>query len=581
MILVCVFVIALYGVLLHLSQTKAMKSGVEVLGGKVLTQANLHLERYLSSYNQSLLLLSYSREMVDFMALTREDRTQHYSLSRALQAEYIQPFFSYFPELEAIILTNAQGSRMTFSRRFGLQETVYDSYIDSLIVSDAGSPLSYASGLVPYFELQGETVQSAVIHIWNHLEAKELRGMIQFDVSMNPALEILKNMELGERGSGMVVDSDFRIVAHSDSQLLGEHIPEEMIRHMQEKEGKFNLDGNKELIMYDSLEGTSWKTVVGVTYEELAPVLGSITKVTIVIAAISLFFSVVLSQLAASRFTKRIHLLRKGISLTEKGRWEKRVDIRGEDEIAELNLAFNRMLDSLDNTVNHLADTRLKHREATMSALQSQIDSHFLYNTLETISSRAYLAGEHDIEEVVVSLAEMLRYSADFRHSVVSVRDELEQLANYMEIMMYRYGERIEYTITFDPACEGATCLKSIIQPLAENSIKHGLEEGIERIHIKISVFQPEQGMLCIEVVDNGTGYPIEVLHRLQRQMRISPQDYRNAEGQVGLMNVHRRVQVYYSEEKRAGLYLENQEHAGGASARILFPYQSSVVKGA
>src|SRR5690606_3102909 len=127
-------------------------------------------------------------------------------------------------------------------------------------------------------------------------------------------------------------------------------------------------------------------------------------------------------------------------------------------------------------------------QQAVLRSLQAQINSHFLYNALESINSMAYLARHHQIERTALALAEMLRYTSEYTQTVVGMMEEVHHAVHYVEIMQIRYPSEIDFEYEVDDESRQAVCPKAIIQPIIENSIKHGLEKTGKHLILRLSV---------------------------------------------------------------------------------------------
>ena len=197
-------------------------------------------------------------------------------------------------------------------------------------------------------------------------------------------------------------------------------------------------------------------------------------------------------------------------------------------------------------------ELQISLNRARFQNLQSQINPHFLYNSLETIRGLALLDGADQAANMASALGKYFRYNISFKVDVVNIGDEIENIRNYFLIQQYRFSDRFHLVIDFDEEDEnimGYPLPKMTIQPLVENAIFHGLEKVVKGGMVTIRI-TPEAGELSIHVIDNGAGIPTDLLHEINESL------YENREmthagmpeesNRVGLFNIHQRIRSLY-----------------------------------
>lgn len=202
-------------------------------------------------------------------------------------------------------------------------------------------------------------------------------------------------------------------------------------------------------------------------------------------------------------------------------------------------------------------------KQAELNALQSQINPHFLYNTLESIRGQALIEGNDEIAKMMEALASFFRYSISRKGNLVTLRDELTNIQNYMTIQRYRFNNRFSLEIFIDEEDEAAydyLIPRLIIQPVVENAIFHGLKECLEGGKVEIEVIVTEK-TLIITVSDNGQGMDAKELQLINARNK-SPERYlkeSRRESQVStgiaLPNIHKRIQLLFGEEYGIQVY--------------------------
>ncbi|MDR0455481.1 MAG: sensor histidine kinase [Treponema sp.] len=212
-------------------------------------------------------------------------------------------------------------------------------------------------------------------------------------------------------------------------------------------------------------------------------------------------------------------------------------------------------------------------KEMQLKILSSQINPHFLYNTLETIRMMALGKKETTIAATIKMLSQLLRQSLSANDKTIPLEKELELVRNYLAIQKLRFSNRMDYSLDTEPGLGGCSILPLLVQPLVENSLIHGLETKPEGGYIRISV-KPKDKTLCIDVSDNGTGMEPEYLEKLRGEL-VSGEDA--ADGRIGLVNVNRRIKLYYG----PGFGLSLSENTGkGIKVNMIIPLVRENVSG-
>ncbi|NOU90558.1 HAMP domain-containing protein [Paenibacillus sp. LMG 31460] len=571
-------VVSSIGLVSYMKTSAMVKHDVQRLSNQVLKQASLNLERYFLSYSQGFLLISVAPDLEKWLQLDKSQGLDSYLLFQSIMEAYGQPFFFQHPEILSITLYNENGNEINRTVKYGFNKD-YKFYVSDLETFREADNFTFDVGFSNnYVDTNGKMMAIPVITMVKKLRYGKNTGFLKIDIDLEPALKIINELEFGDSGYGLISDNEGRILLHPDQMMIGERLPRDILNQMNnKKDGAFFREDSGEFVLFDSVQPTNWKTIVVVPYHEFARSIFLIREITIVIAVVALLVSILFAVGISSSFTKRIAKLRKMIKTTVRGEFETRVEIEGTDEIAELGVAYNSMLRDLQSTVHALAESKLIQQRAILSALQSQIDSHFLYNTLESINSLANLAGHTDIEETTIALSKMLRYTSDYKSTVVPMKDEIQHLNNYLNIMKIRLGDDFEFEISFHPRCENAYGLKAVMQPIVENSMKHGDVLDVPlRIKIVIDLFLT-QGIeyMKVKIIDNGKGFAEDKMQWINSQIkRINLSPLHHEYSNVGLLNTHFRLKMYYQDDSNAGITLSNRIDSTGAVVEVLFPLQ-------
>lgn len=247
------------------------------------------------------------------------------------------------------------------------------------------------------------------------------------------------------------------------------------------------------------------------------------------------------------------------------------VSTHRDQEIYELEQVFNALMLRLRQSAANELSLREGALQAQLSALQTQINPHFIYNTLNIISAKAMESGNFDIIEICDQFAQMLRYSTDTRSQAATLTEEIENARNYLMLAKARYEDNLEFTIDVPTELGNLSMPKLTLQPIVENALTHGFNGRNVMRRLSVTGRQ-EQGLLLLEIRDNGTGFSPEMLQSLRSriaEIREGSASIQLTGRHIGLFNTCLRLH-YYS-KGTMGISLRND---GGAVVTITVPCQ-------
>lgn len=249
-------------------------------------------------------------------------------------------------------------------------------------------------------------------------------------------------------------------------------------------------------------------------------------------------------------FSRRVGRFRAQMQKAAEGNFELEAKLGGNDEISQLYdylstmiYRIQRLLAEVYQEKIHAERLKTSQKDAEFKMLTSQINPHFLYNTLETIRMKARINKQYEIEELVKMLGKILRSSIQAGEKDMTIREEVELVEYYLKIQQYRFGERIQYQIYMEEGIEEQKILPLLIQPIAENCIIHGLEGSTRVGHIDICVKRCADDVL-VTVTDDGSGIGEEKLEGIRRELKSS----RTKGEHIGICNVNQRVRLRYGD---------------------------------
>lgn len=325
--------------------------------------------------------------------------------------------------------------------------------------------------------------------------------------------------------------------------------------------------GKQEYVMtcetIDLAESQDYLQVVSLrAYADILHEVNRKNAQSIVIFAISVIVSVSVILGFSHSFSSRVERFRTQMQRAAEGNFELEESIGGSDEISSLYGYLGTMIGEIQRLLSeiyreklHAERLTIQQKDAEFKMLASQINPHFLYNTLETIRMRARRSKQGDIEEIVKMLAKIMRSYIQVGGTEASIRSEIELVEYYLKIQQYRFEERIHYQIEIDPELLEYKILPLVMQPVVENSIIHGLERKEGDGSITITIHEKD-GKVIISIRDDGMGIPADKLESMRRNLNRYDEKGRH----IGVANVHQRVKSKYGDAY--GVEIESVEGA-------------------
>ena len=395
-------------------------------------------------------------------------------------------------------------------------------------------------------------------------------GVMLVDMNFSGIEQICKGVDLGENGYIYLIDRNGEIIYHPRQQLIYSNLIYENNKqasnysdgnHMETFEGKGRL------ITVKTVGYTGWKLVAVTQMAEITANYDQIRIFALFVVCFAVFLLISVNTFLSSRIATPIKRLEKSVKEIEAGNLETvNIAIGGSYEVQHLGKTIRKMVSQMRRLMDDIVLEQESKRKSELDALQSQINPHFLYNTLDSIIWMIENERYDGAVTMVTALARLFRISLSKGKNIISVADELEHVRNYLTIQKIRYKNKFDFTVDAEPDTLQCATIKLIVQPLVENSIYHGMEfmggDGEIRIH---SYKKGED--LYIDVEDNGLGMTPEQVESLLGDE--PPVKQRGKGSGIGLRNVRERIQLYFGKEYGIEIFSEPDE---GTTCRIHLP---------
>ena len=282
-------------------------------------------------------------------------------------------------------------------------------------------------------------------------------------------------------------------------------------------------------------------------------ILSRSTPLWVIVLALDILMILLFSR----RLTRRISRLVKSVRGVTADSSRSTVILEGKDEIAELSRHIKGMTDHINTLAQNVYESELQVKDAQIHALQSQINPHFLFNFLQAINTSALKNKAYDTSDMIVRYARLIRQSLAWHSSVITLGEELELARDYLQMQKERFSDRFVYSIEIGQAYYRLPVPKFCIQPLVENAVIHGGQDG-RKVSVRIS-FHETHDSLQLTVSDTGMGIEAQKLAHIRKALQSETLSEEDAH--IGILNVHRRIRLLYGDQY--GVSITSEEEKG------------------
>lgn len=409
------------------------------------------------------------------------------------------------------------------------------------------------------------------------LEYAHEPGMVFFKMEDGFLRDIMgMNQELTDEAAVGVVDRKGQICMSSapDDFGEGERMTDGAVKRIAETDetGLF-LAGEKVNggVLSAYRDGDSGLAVFSfvpdrVLNEGLIPIFVVLAGIYLLVAAVAVILSIYFSR----RFTKPIQVINDAMTEFDGNNFDRTIDLHTGTELDEIGRSYNKMLDNIHRLLEEIKEQERELRTTELNMLISQINPHFLYNTLDTIYMLARINKEETTMRMIQALSKYLRLSLSKGSEIVSVDDELENVKSYMEIQQIRNQSLFTYEIDCRADASETYVLKLILQPLVENAVKYGFQDIFEGGRIRI-VVKKEGGDLYLTVSNNGTPIDPSMMEKINSMNEMPVSELKNCfpdkKHGYGVVNILTRLRLKYGDG--AAFYCEAQEEGTTCTIKI------------
>ena len=393
-------------------------------------------------------------------------------------------------------------------------------YTETERVGKDGTPVKYLSILKPiYLAASGK-----------------LAGFLEINYGVETLLAFLSGPEPRDQNHFLLIDGDGNILMNNAPDTPSPSKAELLDQTMSSTVARLSI--GKFLIQRSSIGKTGWSLLCLTPFSQINEQATHQMPVLIVFVFVSIVLSILFAIIFSNLLTKPILNLNESMEKVGRGDLTVRVDVRSQDEIGKMGLQFNRMLTRMSALINQITREKLARRESQLLALQAQINPHFLYNTLASISTLISIGMDEEAQDMIRELEIFYKTSLSGGENVIPLRNELQNVENYIKIVRFRYDNSFEYSIECPEELMDYKITKLTLQPIVENSIHHGFRQHL--VPGDLNIRAEKQGDdLVIRIRDNGPGIPAGTEQKIKTRSNAG----------YGLFNVDERIKLYFGQE--------------------------------
>lgn len=563
--------IMLMGYLSYHKANEIISSKVSQVAWQTVQQANRRLELIMNEYdNRSLLIFGNKEVQKGILGEYRDSYDQSYNNQQI--GKFLSNLVNVKNDTLNIYILGERSASYRFTNT-GFTELPMISKVEA--EQDWYKQIKAANGQVVWYGIRTPLYKST-----SDQDNKPVfvmgRSLKNFDnlnqtlgvliMEFNPELiqQFLSEVDFQAQGTTYIVNQNDTVVADSDGSLsmrpAGLNLPQSSSGYLTDK-----VDGKELMVVYDQLKINDWKLVGMAPIQNLVSDSRKIAYYTVYLVIGFSVVAIALAFLFAKQMHKPVRMLLWSMRRAREGDFDIQITNERNDEFGMLYHSFNTMVTRIKDLIDEVYIQKLLKKETQLKMMASQINAHFLYNTLDSIHwiSRIYKVDE--ISTMIFGLSKYLRISLSEGNDFVTVQESAELLESYLSIQKVRYQDKFTVNMYIDSAMLNHKVLKFVFQPLVENAIYHGLENKRGKGRLDIS-WKMDGQILHFVVEDDGIGIHPDKMAELTAMMASEEWE---GEHNFALRNIHSQIQLTYGKEY--GLSIESKQ-GSGTKVKLVLP---------
>ncbi len=371
--------------------------------------------------------------------------------------------------------------------------------------------------------------------------------------------EVCENMKISQNHRIIILHDDYVIYDTQEENIASVASKDILKIDWNTPDNEKTIQINDQKYMSSSLlsDYSGWRMISLIPHEEMFHDLKSKKNTTLFVITLLIAVSLLLVFLVSSQIVRPLKKLASLMKYAENGDFNIKINVSSKDEIGTLAQSFNSMTSKINSLIHEVYVEQIRQSELELQMLQSQINPHFIYNTLESISMMATIHDDDTTSDMAANLGSILRYGINKTKEEVTVKEELDNLEKYIYLQDIRFHTVYTITLHVDPELYSIHIIKLILQPVVENAIYHGMKDIRSGGRIIITGYKRDTNLLIFEIEDNGKGMTGQLLQDLNDYIN----DKNNSFSSIGLRNVNKRIKIKYGDE--FGLEIQSEPNSG------------------
>ncbi|WP_256758866.1 sensor histidine kinase [Cohnella sp. WQ 127256] len=534
-----------------------MKKKASAFSLELLTQLGKNVDNYYHELERISTTFSMDAGVEEALMTEKDSPSERYTEKKIIDQALMNIVLIPFQDVLGTYLIKPNGD--IFSRYGSGQQVDYNGfrqetwYEEALMAGGKGVLLSTArtKSIEGREELAFSFLRSVI-----DVDKNQSAGVFRMDINLNGLKEIFENVRGGTGQELLIVDSQGRIIYDRDESKITHIFP--IALDMESDSVEERIEGQEAMINYVTAPYSGWKIANVIPIRELTQGIEIIRNILWTLTGVAVLLSIALSLFLTRRLLYPLKKMQSLMYKVENGDYSVQFKAHSNDEIGKLAGSFNHMVKKVNELVRHVFVIRILKREADFKVLQSKINPHFLYNTLESISMKAEVDNNYEVADMISRLGRLFRMTINHDRELILFAKEMEYVENYVQLQKIRF-KGLVFDVEIAPEVMTSFILPWTIQPLVENAIIHGLSplnhEG--RIIIEGRL---EGDDIVIRIKDNGIGLDEKKARDIQAQL-LTDTDKLEDEIHIGLKNISDRIRYYFGD--RYGLTLSGKKGQG------------------
>lgn len=393
---------------------------------------------------------------------------------------------------------------------------------------------------------------NSVMSMYKLLELNELekKGIVLFNIREEFFGKVLSRSLIGENGYLALISEDgiYQSKELESKYTLDDKTFQKLhqLSNPKDQITYTNEDNEEMIVIYDTLESNGWKIAAIVPEDDLLNKVEYIKIFALFLIIIMIGLVVFVTNIFISYMSKPFQKLAKQMDLVNENHLYLEEKISGPKEMRVLNRGFIELIDRINVLMDQVILEQEEKRQLEFAIMHAQINPHFLYNTLYSIKGLCDMGMTKEASQMVTALSNFFRIGISKGKEIISVKEEIEHIENYLIIQEMRYGDDFTYEIEVEGSILDNEIVKLSLQPLIENAIYHGVKQKRSQGKIVIKGYR-DADRIYMEVIDNGSGISEERLEAIHAELQLTYQDQKQYIG-IGIKSVNDRIKMQYGE---------------------------------